>query len=79
VGGLAANNADILLSYGPNSVHMRQGALDDGMKKENALAFTDRQQLVLELRQLCAPGDVLLFKGSRGMHMELAMEQFLED
>ena len=79
VGVLAARHGDILLSYGPNSCHMRQGALDGGMKEENALAFTDRQQLVLKLRQLCAPGDVLLFKGSRGMRMELAMIQFLED
>jgi UDP-N-acetylmuramoyl-tripeptide--D-alanyl-D-alanine ligase len=79
VGVLAAQYADILLSYGPNSVFMRQGALDGGMKEENALAFTDRQQLVLKLRQLSAPGDVLLFKGSRGMRMELAMVQFLED
>lgn len=79
VGVLAAQSADILLSYGPNSVFMRQGALDGGMKEENALAFTDRQQLVLKLRQLSAPGDVLLFKGSRGMRMELAMVQFLED
>jgi UDP-N-acetylmuramoyl-tripeptide--D-alanyl-D-alanine ligase len=79
VGVLAAQYADILLAYGPNSVFMRQGALDGGMKAENALAFTDRQQLVLKLRQLSAPGDVLLFKGSRGMRMELAMVQFLED
>lgn len=79
VGVLAAQTADILLSYGPHSALMRQGALDGGMKEAHAFAFTDRQQLVLKLRSLAQPSDVLLFKGSRGMHMELAMEQFLED
>ena len=34
---------------------------------------------VLALKRLARPGDVLLFKGSRGMHMELALEQFFRD
>ena len=48
------------------------------MPAEKALAFDDRKQLSMELIRQCRPGDVLLFKGSRGMHMELVMEQFLE-
>ena len=35
--------------------------------------------LVLELKRLARPGDVILFKGSRGMHMELALEMFFSD
>jgi len=32
---------------------------------------------VAAVKRLTKPGDVLLFKGSHGMHMELALEGFL--
>jgi len=77
VGRIAAERADILLSYGENSVRMLNGALTGGMSQNAARAFTDRDRLVKVLKQLAKPGDVILFKGSRGMRMELVMEQFL--
>ena len=79
VGRLAAEQADWLLAYGPNAARMEKGALTGGMVGGKARSFTDRRQLVLELKRLARPGDVLLFKGSRGMHMELALEQFFRD
>ena len=39
----------------------------------------DREELVKDLRRLAKTGDVLLFKGSRGMQMELVLERLLED
>jgi len=75
VGMIAAQKADILLSYGTNSTYMQEGARSAGM--EQAYAFTDRAQMVDALKQIAKPGDVILFKGSRGMRMELALEQFL--
>lgn len=78
VGQSAAKNADILLAYGPNSGQVVSGALSGGMRSENALAFTDRDQLIQALKRLAKPSDVLLFKGSHGMHMELALEGFLK-
>ena len=78
VGQNAAKNADILLAYGPNSGQVVSGALSAGMRSENALAFTDRDQLIQALKRLAKPSDVLLFKGSHGMHMELALEGFLK-
>ena len=78
VGILAAQCADYLLAYGPKAEHMCRGALEQGMSTEKVMHFDDRKQLALTLRGIVCPGDVLLFKGSRGMHMELAMEQFLE-
>ena len=78
VGALAAQKADMLLCYGPESVNMRGGALAGGMKEENALSFQDRAELAAELKRRARPGDVLLFKGSRGMQMELALELFLQ-
>ena len=79
VGRIAAERADILLAYGENSVRMLNGAVTGGMSQNAARAFTDRDRLVKVLKQLAKPGDVILFKGSRGMRMELVMEQFLEE
>ena len=67
----------MLLAYGPNSSRMVMGAREGGMTA--ALAFADREQLITALKETAKPGDVLLFKGSRGMRMELALEGFLED
>lgn len=79
VGRLAAEQADYLLAYGPNSGRMQKGALTGGMVGGKAKSFTDRRELVLALKRLAQCGDVILFKGSRGMHMELALEQFFSD
>ena len=78
VGSLCAQKADLLLCYGPNSTHMLSGALDGGMHPSCAQAFTQRDDLAKALRQLAKPGDVILFKGSNGMRMDLALEKFLE-
>ena len=79
VGRIAAEKADILLAYGPGSKRMLHGAITGGMTQARARAFTDKENLVQVLKQLAKPGDVLLFKGSRGMRMEQVLEKFLED
>lgn len=79
VGRIAAEKADILLAYGPNGVRVVNGAITGGMNEAKALAFENREELVKTLKRMAKPGDVLLFKGSRGMRMELALEQFLAD
>ena len=79
VGRIAAEKADILLTYGENSVRILNGALTGGMSQKVARSFTDRQRLVEVLKQLAKPGDVILFKGSRGMRMELILEMFLQE
>ena len=79
VGRIAAEQAQILLAYGPNSVRVLSGALTGGMSQRDARAFTDKTMLVKVLKQLAKPGDVILFKGSRGMRMEQVLEQFLQE
>ena len=79
VGRIAAEKADILLAFGPNSVRMLNGALTGGMQESKARAFTDRERLAAVLKQLAKPGDTILFKGSRGMRMELILEQFVKE
>ena len=75
VGALAAQKAQLLLAYGPNSEKMVAGAIAAGMS--DARAFADRADLAAALKTLAQPGDTILFKGSRGMRMELALEQFM--
>ena len=78
-GRIAAAKADILLAYGSNSLHMLHGAITGGMTRNRARAFTEKDQLIQTLKQLAKPGDVLLFKGSRGMRMELILEAVLAE
>ena len=77
VGRIAAENAQFVLAYGPNSGRVVSGAVTGGMNESRAMAFEAREALVVALKRLAKPGDVLLFKGSHGMHMELALEGFL--
>ncbi len=79
IGRIAAEQADILLAFGEYSVRTLNGALTGGMPHSRARAFTDRDRLVAVLRQMAKPGDVILFKGSRGMRMELILEKFLSE
>ena len=77
VGRLAAECADMLFAYGPNSGRMLNGAITGGMPDTRVKAFEDREKLVAALKQAAKPGDVLLFKGSHGMRMDLTLELFL--
>ncbi len=78
IGRIAAEKADLLFAYGPTGERMLNGAVTGGMEGK-ARAFTDRDRLVQALKAAARPGDVLLFKGSRGMRMELILEAFLKD
>ena len=78
VGRIAAEKADVLLAYGPNSTRVLHGALTGGMPESRTRAFTDKEKLVNYLKQAAQPGDVMLFKGSHGMHMEQVLDQFLQ-
>jgi len=79
VGRVAAEKADVLLAYGEHSLRLLYGAITGGMSPIMARAFTDKAKLVDALKQMAKPGDVLLFKGSRGMQMEKVLEKFLEE
>ena len=77
VGRLAAESADMLFAYGPNSSRMLNGAITGGMADTRVSAYEDREKLVAALKQVAKPGDILLFKGSRGMQMDVTLDMFL--
>ena len=77
VGRIAAEKADMVLAYGPNSSRVVSGALTGGMPNTRTDAFDNKEELVAALKRIVKPGDVVLFKGSHGMHLEMVLEQFL--
>ena len=79
VGRIAAEKAQLLFAFGPNGKRVLSGAFTGGMSDTKAMAFEDRGVLVTALKRIAKPGDVMLFKGSHGMHMEIALEMFLKD
>jgi UDP-N-acetylmuramoyl-tripeptide--D-alanyl-D-alanine ligase len=79
VGRLAAEKAQVVLAYGPNADRVVSGAVTGGMSPNYARAFNDRNHMATTLKQMARSGDVILFKGSHGMKMELVLEQFLAE
>jgi len=79
LGRIVAEKADMLFAYGPNSERVLSGAVTGGMPAGCVRAFSDRDKLVEALKVQARPGDVLLFKGSHGMQMGLALHKFLHE
>ncbi len=77
VGRIAAENADMVFAFGPNSGRVVSGAVTGGLSPNLVNAFDDRSRLATSLKCRVCLGDTLLFKGSRGMHMEYVLEQLL--
>ena len=79
LGRIAAEKADVIFAYGPNAERVVSGALTGGVDAERAVGFETHAELAAALKHTARPGDVILFKGSRGMHMEVALEEFLKE
>ena len=79
IGRIAAENADVVYAYGPNANRVTGGAVTGGMDPSVARIFDTHEEMAAALKRLAKPGDVLLFKGSRGMHLEKVLEAFLQE
>ena len=78
IGRIAAENAEVIYAYGPNAHRVVGGAITGGKSATAARSFETHEALAAELKRICKAGDVLLFKGSRGMRMENVLELFLK-
>jgi UDP-N-acetylmuramoyl-tripeptide--D-alanyl-D-alanine ligase len=76
---VAQSGWNILVAAGPLSLHMVEGALSAGMKKEQAFHFENSTAAAEKIRSLIQEGDLILVKGSRGMMMEKVIEQLKEE
>lgn len=79
IGRIARENADLILSYGPHGPLVISGAITGGINPADARCFETHDDMIDYLKRTARPGDVLLFKGSRGMHMEKVLEGFLKE
>lgn len=77
IGRLAADKVDMIFAFGVNATRVVTGAVTGGMPSNKAMYFDDQDQLIHELKAKAHEGDTLLFKGSRGMKMERALDLFI--
>ena len=70
-----APGIDRLYLLGAQAKQVRQGALKGGMPAERIVIGKDHADVAKLLRSHVAKGDWLLFKGSRGMKMELVLDK----
>ena len=79
IGRIAKENAEVVLAYGPHGPRVISGAITGGIKESDARSFDTHEEMAAFLKRNAKPGDTLLFKGSRGMHMEKVLEAFLKE
>jgi UDP-N-acetylmuramoyl-tripeptide--D-alanyl-D-alanine ligase len=75
----AESGVNVLVGIRGAACHMLDAAKRAGFRTDAAFFFEDPVEAGRLARSLAEPGDAILFKGSRGVHVELALEQFLAD
>jgi UDP-N-acetylmuramoyl-tripeptide--D-alanyl-D-alanine ligase len=61
---------DVLITVGPLSRYMAEGALEGGMEAAQITSFADADEAANHVVTLLEPGDLVLVKGSRGTEMD---------
>ena len=74
---VASSGIDVLVGIRGEASHLVDAAKEAGQAVDAAFFFSDAAEAGNRLRQMAQPGDVILFKGSRGTHVERALERFL--
>ena len=69
---IADAGVDLLLTYGSLSKMTAESAKQNGVIR--VFDFDDKKELTNHLCQILKPGDVVAFKGSRGMKLEEVIE-----
>lgn len=70
VGIRAAAVADVLITVGERSRIISEAACQAGFPQKAIMEFDDAQQAISHLRDFLQADDIVLIKGSRGMHMD---------
>ncbi len=73
----AQSGVDYLVGVGGHARDMVEGAVAAGMPREGVQFFENSVDAGDFVRQVARAGDAVLFKGSRGVRVELALERFL--
>ena len=76
---VAESGIDVLISLRGAARFTTEEAVKAGMSGGAAHFFEDPVQAGSFLKTIALPGDAILFKGSRGVHVEHALEEFLTE
>ena len=80
VGRYAAQSGiDVLVAIRGAAKNMADAAISVGLPAGAAFFFEDPAQAGAALQSMARPGDAILFKGSRGTHVERALDAFLAE
>lgn len=79
VGRLAAGKVDIVIAVGIRARALALAARESGMSEEYARMYDTAQEAAVFLKELAAPGDAILIKGSQSMRMERITQVLLVD
>jgi UDP-N-acetylmuramoyl-tripeptide--D-alanyl-D-alanine ligase len=67
-------NCDLLITVGPEAEQISEGAMECGMPADMVVHAQSIPLLKRRMNILFAPGDLVLVKGSRGMHLEKVVD-----
>ena len=70
MGRRALDVVAVLITVGERGRFIAEEALAWGMEEERVFIEEDNEGAIACLREIVAPGDIILVKGSRGMEME---------
>jgi UDP-N-acetylmuramoyl-tripeptide--D-alanyl-D-alanine ligase len=73
----AQSGLNVLVGIRGAACYLLDAAKRSGLRADAAFFFEDPREAGRLVRSLASPGDAILFKGSRGVHVELALEEFL--
>ncbi|MBI3746057.1 MAG: UDP-N-acetylmuramoyl-tripeptide--D-alanyl-D-alanine ligase [Chloroflexi bacterium] len=79
VGRAAAGICDLLVTVGPGASGIAAGARAGGMAPSLVVEVPDRAAGVEELRRRIRAGDMVLIKGSRGVELDLLVDELRTD
>jgi|HubBroStandDraft_6_1064221.scaffolds.fasta_scaffold210228_2 UDP-N-acetylmuramoyl-tripeptide--D-alanyl-D-alanine ligase len=74
---VAQTGISVLVGIHGAARYMVDSAAKAGLPAEAAFFFDDPKAAGQQLKRIAREGDLMLFKGSRGTHLELALESFL--
>jgi UDP-N-acetylmuramoyl-tripeptide--D-alanyl-D-alanine ligase len=79
VGRRVLDVAAILITVGERGRLIAEASLSWGMDPERVIMEENNEGAIHRLREIVAPGDIILVKGSRGMGMEEIVEAMTND
>lgn len=75
---VAGERINFLVAVGELAGDYCTGAVEAGMDEKAVSYYTNAGEAVRHLKSIICPGDVVLFKGSRGMYMDRLMKEVFD-